>query len=436
MVRPGDRRFCHFCRPIRGLCFVNARGIDASGFSAKRRCPTRRGSASAGSRDSAAQANPQRHPARLASQAAANPPSPAHPPAHVMTANAPPAPTVAQALPTPAAAATIDGDATTGRQVYRKCQACHSLEPGKNALGPSLAGIIGKKAGEVPNYNYSPALKTSEVTWDAKTLDAYLADPQKLIPGNKMPFPGLKSQASVRDVIAYMAGGSAPAQTAQATPSAREPPPPRPAAAPANTGRPQLGELHPGRALHAALRHCRGPHGLSRRRRCDRRTGQPGAVRRRGAGGADHAAQRRGRRARYRLPGPGGSFAAHHRARRQHHHGVPRAARRRLHLFLQRGRPPARRHAGAVPGDAAAAGAEGGGSRHLAARHRGAAADRQSRAANGAGRPARGRTRRPARRGDDLRLLDLQRPRAGADAAGARRRHARRTCEEFRRQHA
>ena len=88
----------------------------------------------------------------------------------------------------------------------------------------------------MPNYNYSPALKNSGVTWDAKTLDAYLTDPQKLIPGNKMPFPGLKSQGERADVIAYMVGGSAPAQTAQATPSAREPPPPRPAAAPANTG--------------------------------------------------------------------------------------------------------------------------------------------------------------------------------------------------------
>ena len=81
------------------------------------------------------------------------PAQPAGSPASVLTAaNAPPAQPVAQALPTPAAAATVDGDATTGRQVFRKCQACHSLEPGKNALGPSLAGIVGKKSGEVPNY--------------------------------------------------------------------------------------------------------------------------------------------------------------------------------------------------------------------------------------------------------------------------------------------
>ena len=56
--------------------------------------------------------------------------------------------------------------------------------------GPSLAGIVGKKAGSVSNYNYSPAMKGSNLTWDVATLDAYLSDPQKSVPGNKMPFPG------------------------------------------------------------------------------------------------------------------------------------------------------------------------------------------------------------------------------------------------------
>lgn len=132
---------------------------------------------------------------------------------------------------------SIEGDLDSGRQVYRKCQACHSLEPGKNSLGPSLAAIVGKKAAEVPNYNYSPALKSANLTWDAKTLDAYLADPQKLVPGNKMPFPGLKNQKERTDVIAYLAssGGTAP-KVAQIAPTAREPSSPPPAAAPGNTG--------------------------------------------------------------------------------------------------------------------------------------------------------------------------------------------------------
>ena len=110
-----------------------------------------------------------------------------------------------------AAAAAPGSDAQAGRLVYRKCQACHSLEAGKNTLGPSLAGIFGKKAAEVPNFNYSPALKASNIVWDVAALDAYLLDPQKAVPGNKMPFPGLKTENERKDVIAYLAGGASPA---------------------------------------------------------------------------------------------------------------------------------------------------------------------------------------------------------------------------------
>jgi nitrite reductase (NO-forming) len=126
-------------------------------------------------------------------------------------------------IPATATINSADGDAATGRQVYRKCQACHSLEPGKNALGPSLAGIVGKKSGEVPNYNYSPAMKASNIVWDAATLDAYLLDPQKLIPQNKMPFPGLKTANERKDVIAYMIAGTSPATTPAAAQRAQSP---------------------------------------------------------------------------------------------------------------------------------------------------------------------------------------------------------------------
>ena len=67
---------------------------------------------------------------------------------------------------------------------------------------------MGKKAGEVPNFNYSPALKNSNMVWDVGTLDAYLLDPQKAVPGNKMPFPGLKTENERKDVIAYLAANS------------------------------------------------------------------------------------------------------------------------------------------------------------------------------------------------------------------------------------
>lgn len=135
--------------------------------------------------------------------------------------------------PLKASVSLTGGDATAGRQVFRKCQACHSLEPGKNTVGPSLAGVIGHKAGSAPNFDYSPAMKQANIVWDAKTLDAYLADPQKVVPGNKMPFPGLKTEHDRADVLAFLAapGGAQQQPTTAArqpgsTPSAQPAPPP------------------------------------------------------------------------------------------------------------------------------------------------------------------------------------------------------------------
>jgi nitrite reductase (NO-forming) len=116
----------------------------------------------------------------------------------------PPAPEHRHAQAAPPPAAGPGGDPEQGRQVYRKCQACHSLEPGKNSVGPTLAGILGKKAATEPGYVFSSALQASGLIWDAVTLDRYLLDPQKVVPGNKMPFPGLKTENERRDVIAYL----------------------------------------------------------------------------------------------------------------------------------------------------------------------------------------------------------------------------------------
>ncbi len=133
------------------------------------------------------------------------------------------------AQPATAATPTTGGDAAAGRLVFRKCQACHSMEPGKTILGPSLAGIMGRKSGSDPNYNYSPAMKQANIVWDAKTLDAYLSDPQKVVPGNKMPFPGLKTDHDRADVIAYFTAPAAAAQraaTQQQAPATTKPTPP------------------------------------------------------------------------------------------------------------------------------------------------------------------------------------------------------------------
>ena len=120
----------------------------------------------------------------------------------------------------------IAGDAVAGRQVFKKCEACHSLEPSRNLVGPSLAGIVGRKAGSESAYDYSPAMKQSGLIWSPATLDSYLTDPQKMVPGNKMPFPGLKTDRDRADVIALLSsgGGSAP-QSAGAVSSGGAPNP-------------------------------------------------------------------------------------------------------------------------------------------------------------------------------------------------------------------
>jgi len=140
-------------------------------------------------------------------------------------ARAPPLPEKPQPV---AAAAGLQGDADAGRQVFKKCQACHSLEPGKTILGPSLAGIVGRKSAADTNFSYSPAMKQAALTWDPPTLDAYLAEPAKIVPGNRMPFPGLKTDHDRQDVIAFLA---APATPAGAQPAAKAAAPSAPAAA-------------------------------------------------------------------------------------------------------------------------------------------------------------------------------------------------------------
>jgi nitrite reductase (NO-forming) len=141
-----------------------------------------------------------------------------------MASTAMPAQTSGQAMPTTKpAVGPMTADAAAGRQVFRKCQACHSLEPGKNGLGPSLAGIVGKKAGSGSNFNYSVAMKSSNLTWDIATLNTYLSDPQKAVPGNKMPFPGLKTESERSAVIAYLATVATPVAAAPTPPHATAP---------------------------------------------------------------------------------------------------------------------------------------------------------------------------------------------------------------------
>lgn len=100
--------------------------------------------------------------------------------------------------------ARADGDAARGEKHFAECVACHKIEPGANAVGPSLHNVFGRKAGELGDYRYSPALKRSGITWTPETLDTFLADPQKVVPANRMPYAGMPDAAERADLIAYL----------------------------------------------------------------------------------------------------------------------------------------------------------------------------------------------------------------------------------------
>jgi len=99
-------------------------------------------------------------------------------------------------------AATHAGDPERGRLVYQGCMGCHSLD--EDDVGPRHRGLLGRRAGSVPTYAYSPALKASALVWDASTLDRWLANPQALVPGTRMFF-SMSNEAMRADVIAYLA---------------------------------------------------------------------------------------------------------------------------------------------------------------------------------------------------------------------------------------
>jgi cytochrome c len=108
------------------------------------------------------------------------------------------------ALVTAAGAARAGGDATRGEKLYDDCAACHSIERGVNGVGPTLYGIFGRKAGELDDYRYSPALKRSGIIWTEGTLDTFIADSQATVPANRMPYAGMPNAADRDDLIAYL----------------------------------------------------------------------------------------------------------------------------------------------------------------------------------------------------------------------------------------
>lgn len=138
-------------------------------------------------------------------------------------------------------AAIAAGEAERGARVFQACAACHSLEPDRNLTGPSLSGLWGRKAGSLASFSrYSDALGKSGIVWDEKTLDAWVRNPEAMVPGNLMPFEGLKEERLRADLIAFLKAASPPG-----SPLAGKPRP-----------LPNLKDAPPG-ARVSAIRHCK-----------------------------------------------------------------------------------------------------------------------------------------------------------------------------------
>ncbi|MGF1549861.1 MAG: c-type cytochrome [Sphingomonadaceae bacterium] len=122
-----------------------------------------------------------------------------------------PAPAAAEAPP-PDSTDTLDGtelanftgDPEAGEQVFAQCRTCHVLEPGENRIGPSLHDIVGREAGQVEGFDYTPANAQSGIVWSREKLFQYLEDPHRVIPGTKMAFAGLKDPQDRADIIAFL----------------------------------------------------------------------------------------------------------------------------------------------------------------------------------------------------------------------------------------
>lgn len=97
-----------------------------------------------------------------------------------------------------------DGDPEKGKRVFLKCKTCHELTAEKNKIGPHMVGIIGRKSGSVAGFKYSTAMQKAGIVWDAKAIDAYITDPKKYVPGNKMTLAPITNAQDRADVIAYI----------------------------------------------------------------------------------------------------------------------------------------------------------------------------------------------------------------------------------------
>lgn len=105
-------------------------------------------------------------------------------------------------------------DAEAGKAVFAVCKSCHQVGEGaKNAIGPVLNGVIGRKSGSIADFNYSEAMKGSNLTWDEATFSEYIANPKAKVPGNKMVYAGQKDPQKVKDLVAFLSQYDATGKT-------------------------------------------------------------------------------------------------------------------------------------------------------------------------------------------------------------------------------
>jgi cytochrome c len=95
-------------------------------------------------------------------------------------------------------------DAARGEKLYEDCATCHPLEPGVHGIGPTLRGIVGRKAASYADYRYSAALRRSGLTWTAEALDTFVGDPQAAVPANRMPYAGMPDARDRADLLAFL----------------------------------------------------------------------------------------------------------------------------------------------------------------------------------------------------------------------------------------
>jgi cytochrome c len=142
-------------------------------------------------------------PAAEATPAAAETAAPAETPAPGETPTPDATPTETPS-PTPTPTATATQAAVTAPTVFNQCAACHSTARGEHGIGPSLAGVFGRRAGTVAGFEFSQAMKDSGLTWNQATLDRYLTDPRGVVPGTTMAYGGVKDAAQRQAVINYL----------------------------------------------------------------------------------------------------------------------------------------------------------------------------------------------------------------------------------------